>query len=319
MNTKKKESMSLKESKQSKYLVGIYIDQLEKDNNLAACLYSLANQTLPVDVVLFTKDLSTEDVSLIKQLAEKPFVSYIERDEQNQVVDKRIDSEKSVNYTIIETSEVMNLSKIFNTIFNLALENGYEAISIAEPEDGYSVKWFETADRYMIENTDIAIFTPIIRNMVNGAFSGVMNESPWVEGMSEEAGKFDLNLLQRFNCANPLGAVYRVESINEYAEKTDSTSKPMKESMKLSHYYEFFLRMIYDDVKIMTIPRMGYEIKTVNKDYFTDSSCKIPQNLAIIPEGKGGMNPDEARFWFELAKKEFFYDEDRNKVYELSA
>jgi hypothetical protein len=137
--------------------------------------------------------------------------------------------------------------------------------------------------------------------------------------MSEEAGKFDLNLLQRFNCANPLGAVYRVESINEYAEKKDSTSKPMKESMKLSHYYEFFLRMIYDDVKIMTIPRMGYEIKTVNKDYFTDSSCKIPQNLAVIPEGKGGMSPDEARFWFELAKKEFFYDEDRSKVYELSA
>jgi hypothetical protein len=319
MNTKKKESMSLKESKQSKYLVGIYIDQLEKDNNLAGCLYSLANQTLPVDVVLFVKGLNAEEVSRIKQLAEKPFVSYIERDEQNQVVDKIINSEKSVNYTIIETSEVMSLSKIFNTTFNLALESGYEAISIAEPEDGYSVKWFETADIYMSENTDIAIFTPIIRNVVNGAFSGVMNESPWVEGMSEEAGKFDLNLLQRFNCANPLGAVYRVESIDEYAEKTDNISKPMKESMKLSHYYEFFLRMIYDDVKIMTIPRMGYEIKTVNKDYFTDSSCKIPQNLAVIPEGKGGMNPDEARFWFELAKKEFFYDEDRNKVYELSA
>jgi hypothetical protein len=139
-----------------------------------------------------------------------------------------------------------------------------------------------------------------------------------MEGMSEEAGKFDLNLLQRFNCVNPLGAVYRVEAINEYAEKKDGESKPMKESMKLSHYYEFFLRMIYDDVKVMTIPRIGYEIKMVNKEYFTDSSCKVPQNLAIIPEDKGGTNPEEVKFWFELAKKEFFYDEDRNKAYELS-
>jgi hypothetical protein len=268
---------------------------------------------------LFAKGLTTEEIALVQNLIDNPFVSYIERDENNQVLDKRIDSEKGVNCKIIEVSENMNVSKIFNKVFNLALENEYEAISLAEQEDGYSVKWFEIADKYMQENSDVSIFTPIMRNIVNGAFSGVMNESPWMEGMSEEAGKFDLNLLQRFNCANPLGAVYRVESIDEYAEKKDDESKPMKESMKLSHYYEFFLRMIYDDVKIMTIPRIGYEIKMVNKDYFTDSSCKVPQNLAIIPEDKGGMSSEEARFWFELAKKEFFYDDDRNKVYELSA
>ena len=47
--------MNSKESKQSKYLVGIYLDKLEKDNNFASCLHSLANQTMPVDVVLFAK------------------------------------------------------------------------------------------------------------------------------------------------------------------------------------------------------------------------------------------------------------------------
>ena len=305
--------MNSKESKQSKYLVGIYLDKLEKDNNFASCLHSLANQTMPVDVVLFAKGLTAEEISHIKELADKPFATYIERDEQGQ------DSENSVNYSIIEADKTLNFSQIFNQLFNLALENGYEAISIAEPEDGYSVKWFEIADKYMEENSEVAIFSPIIRNIVNGAFSGVMNESPWVEGMSEEAGKFDLNLLQRFNCLNPLGAVYRVSAIEEYAENKDGLSKPMKESMKLSHYYEFFLRMIYDDVKVMTIPRIGYEIKMVNKDYFTDSTCKVPQNLAMFPEDKGGITPDEARFWFELAKKEFFYDDDRNKIYELSA
>lgn len=311
--------MNLKASKQSKYLVGIYIDKLERDNDVAACLHSLANQTNPVDVVLFAKGLTSDEVSHLKELAEKPFASYLERDEQGQALEKRINSENSANYEIIEVSEVLSFSKIFNKIFNLALDNGYEAISIAEPEDGYSVKWFEIADKYIDENPDVAIFAPIIRNMSNGAFSGVMNESSWVEGMSEEAGKFDLNLLQRFNCVNPLGAVYRVSAIDEYAEKKDEGSAPMKESMKISHYYEFFLRMIYDDVKIMTVPRIGYELKILNKDYFTDSTCKVPQNLAAFPEDKGGMTAEEVRFWFELAKKEFFYDEDRNKTYELSA
>lgn len=311
--------MNLKELKQSKYLVGIYLNKLEKDNNFASCLYSLANQTNPVDVVLFTKGLTAEEVSHVRNLANNPYVTYLEKDDNGQVSEKRLDSEKSLNYELSEVSENLNFSQIFNQLFNLALENGYEAISLAEPEDGYSVNWFDTVNKYMDENTEVAIFTPIIRNILNGAFSGVMNESPWVEGMSEEAGKFDLNLLQRFNCVNPLGAVYRVSAIDEYAEKKDGYSKPMKESMKLSHYYEFFLRMIYDDVKVMTVPRIGYEIKVNNKDYFTDSSCKIPQNLAIFPEDKGGMSQEEVRFWFELAKKEFFYDEDRSKIYELSA
>ena len=71
------------------------------------------------------RHLSAEDVSHLKELADKPYASYIERDEQSQVVEKRIESEKSVNYTIVETSEVMNLSKIFNTTFNLALQNGF--------------------------------------------------------------------------------------------------------------------------------------------------------------------------------------------------
>jgi len=318
MNIKKKESMSLKELKQSKYLVGIYLDKVENDGNFAACLHSIANQTNPVDLVILANNLDSSELELVKELAEKPYVSYIERDEKGQAITKRIDSEKGVNYTIIET-EKLNLSKVFNKVFNLALENGYEGISIAEAEDGYSVKWFEIADAYIQENPEISIFMPVIRNVVNGAFSGVMNESPWVEGMSEEAGKFDLNLLQRFNCANPLGAVYKVSAVDEYAEKVDSESRPMKESMKLSHYYEFFLRMIYDDVKIMTIPRIGYELKVTNKDYFSDASCKVPQNLAILPVEKGGITQEEARFWFELAKKEFFYDDDRKKVYELPA
>lgn len=313
--------MNLKESKQSKYLVGIYIDQIVKDNNLAACFHSIANQTLPVDLVILTHSLTAEEIALINELASKPFASYIERTEDGQVIEKRVESEKSVNYKLIELESSINFAKVFNTIFQIASDNGYEGISLAEPEDGYSAVWFETADKFSEGHKEVGVFVPIIRNMLSGAFSGVMNESAWVEGMSEESGKFDINLLQRFNCINPLGALYRVSSLLECSERDAETKAPipMKESMKLSHYYEFFLRMIYEDVKIMTVPRIGYEVKMLDKEVFTDSTCKIPKDLSILPEEKGGMSQDEARFWFELAKKEFYYDEDRKKTYELPA
>lgn len=312
--------MNLKESKQSKYLLGMYINNLAKDNNLASCLHSIANQTLPVDLVIFTDGLSADDVNSIKELAEKPFVSIVERDEQGQSIEKKIESEKRVNYQLIEVDASMNFSKIFNTIFNAALENGYEGISLVEPEDGYSVKWFEIADKYSQENPSVGVFTPLIRNVAGGAFAGLMNEACWVEGQAEEAGKFDLNMLQRYNCLNPLGALYKVQPILEYSEKKeDGTAAPMKESMKLSHYYEFFLRMIYDAVPVMNVPRIGYELRATRKDSFQDSTCKIPQDLTLFPPDRGGLTPDEARFWFEIAKKEFFHDEDRKKVYEQSA
>lgn len=319
MNTKTKESMNLKELKQSKYLVGIYVNKLSNDNNLAACLHSIANQTLPVDLVIFTKDLSSDEIVKLKSLAEKPFVSFFEKDEAGQSVEKTITSDKKVNYVLIDATETMNFSKIFNSTFNIALENGYEGISIAEPEDGYSVKWFEIADKYSFENPNIGILAPLIRNTTNGVFSGIMNEACWLEGQSEEAGKFDINLLQRYNCLSPLGSIYKVDKVLEYSEREGEENKgravPMKESMKLSHYYEFFLRMIYDAVEIMTVPRIGYELKSSFKDSFEDSSCKIPQDLAVLSPEKGGLNPDEIRFWFEIAKKEFYHDEDRCKTF----
>lgn len=319
--------MSLKVLKTSKYLVGLYVNQLAKDYNLAACLYSLANQSKPVDVIIYTNGLSADDVKTIKELADKPFVVAFKNDENGAPKEKRIESTSPVNYTLVESNSPMNFAQFFNSVFNVAVENSYEGISLIEAEDAYSLKWFEVADKYIAENPNIGIFAPLIKNLTGGVFSGLMNESPWVEGMSEEAGKFDLNLLQRFNCLNPLGAIYRVSAISEYAEPAKDENnnpinnqfKPMKESMKLSHYYEFFLRMIYDDVKAMTVPRIGYEMKTLNKNSFEDSSCKVPQNLVALAPDKGGMSPDEARFWFELAKKEFFYDEDRKKIYEPSA
>jgi len=164
----------------------------------------------------------------------------------------------------------------------------------------------------------VSVFLPIIRNNTNGVFVGVINEACWVEGMAEEAGITDISLLLKFNALNPLGAVFRVSDIKESSEPTnvDGYYFPMKESIKVTHSYEFFLRMIYDDLKFRTIPRMGYEIKTKNGEFFNQISSKVPSNLSSIPKENGGMTQEEIQFYIDLAKKEYFMDEDRNLVYQ---
>jgi len=313
--------MSLKESKQSNCLVAMYLYEMPLEQSLAECLYSLSEQTKSIDLVIFTHGLSDEKIANIQSIASKPFLTLSKRAENGEVIVEKIESTKTLSYSIEKCDKPLNFSKIFNKTFNLALENGYEMISLAEAEDSFSNKWFALSEQYATENPEISVLLPLMRNSINGTFSGLLNEAAWAEGMAEEAGKVDINLLMRFNCINPLGAVYKVEPIKEYSEldKDGKTFRPMKESIKLSHYYEFFLRMIYNDLKVMTIPRVGYDLRIVRKEVYTDSTCKLPQDITMYPADRGGVTPEEGRYWFELAKKEYFFDEDRKKAYEQTA
>lgn len=308
--------MNLKESKQSNCLVAMYLNEMPSEQTLSACLYSLSEQSKQVDLLIITHGLNDEQIASIKNIAVKPYYTISKRAENGEVIQEKVEATKTLNYTISVNTEQLNFSKIFNNTFNIANESGYEYISFVEAEDSYSLRWFELSEVYANENPEISILLPLIRNSINGTFTGLLNEAAWAEGMSEEAGKIDINLLMKFNCINPLGAVYKIEPIKEYSEEENGVYKPMKESMKLSHYYEFFLRMIYNDLKVMTIPRLGYELKIVRKDTYSDSTCKLPQNITEFTAEKGGISAEEGRFWFELAKKEYFFDEDRKKVYE---
>jgi len=312
--------MNLKESKQSNCLVAMYLYEMPVEQSLAECLYSLCEQTKSVDVVIFTHGLNSDQVNVIKTIADAPYYTITKRGENSETTQEQIAAVKKLNYTLVESPTAMAFSNIFNETFNIGLENEYESISLVEAEDSLSLRWFDLSDRYSKENKDIAVFLPLIRNSINGTFTGLLNEAAWAEGMAEEAGKIDINLLMRFNCINPLGAVYRISAIQEYSEKVEGTERyaPMKESMKLSHYYEFFLRMIYNDLKVMTVPRLGYELRIVRKETYTDSTCKLPQDITSYPVSRGGISAEEGRYWFELAKKEYFFDEDRKKIYEQS-
>jgi hypothetical protein len=309
--------LKLKDSKKSNILVALYVDDLKNTIQLEETLYSISKQTYNVDLLVIHPTLSEDNLKSLKECLNDPKIILRTKDEEGkETKEEIIKTEKELNFSLLEENDIKNFPSLFNKGFNIANENGYEFFSIVEPNDIIGLNWYKQSVEYSIENKELSILFPIIRNTANGTFSNLMNEAPWAEGMAEESGKLDINLLTKFNCIVPLSAVFKIDGIKEYSEqKEDGLYYPFKESIKISHYYEFFMRMIYNDVKALCVPRIGYEYKTSNVQSFNQIRCKLPANIAQIPSEKGGISQDEGNFWVKLAKKEYFFDEDRNKEY----
>ena len=150
--------------------------------------------------------------------------------------------------------------------------------------------------------------------------TGHLNEATWLEGKAEVAGQADLQLLMAWNCLSPTGCMFKVEDIKEYSEERDGKFYPFKENMNLASSYEFFLRMIYEDLKTYTMPRYGYQMRLDKNDSaFSKFSSKIPSNITQLSKEEGGITQHELGFWMEQAKSEYFMSEDREIEYEPQA
>lgn len=312
-----KELQNLKTSNNKKLLTVLPVNEV-KDVFLNECAYSLAKQEFPTDLLVLINGLDDKQIEIVKSILDNPTVKITKKQEDGEKKEETLNAEEKLNY-VIEKTEKTTFSEFFNEAFNYAIKNNYEWISPIECEDVLNFKWYKNFSVYSEKKEEIGGFLPINREIANGVFVGFFNEACWGENMAEVAGVFDLQLLLKFNCINFTGGVYKVELLKEYSEVEDDYYKPIKESMKVSYLYEFFLRMIYNDIKFFTIPRVGYERRINNFSPVNEMSCKIPKNLSQLPKDKGGMDDNEIRFWLELAKKEYFFDEDRKETFKPTA
>jgi hypothetical protein len=79
----------------------------------------------------------------------------------------------------------------------------------------------------------------------------------------------------------------------------------MKPSMKLTFVYEFLLRLTYNSTKIMTIPKIGYKHMNMREG-------SIFWNYKF---GEPSLTENEIKFWLDSAKKEYFFNVDREIKY----
>ena len=321
MNINMKEFQNYKSSNNNKILFVLPLDKIE-ENILSECIYSLSEQEQDVDLLILNSGLDEPSIkNLIGMLESPSVIRSVLKSEPNpnkeQETIKKTGKNK-INF-IIEETKCVSFNSLFNESFNYANINNYEWFTVFEYDDLFLQNWLKYFNFYSTHRSEFDVFLPLVREMTHGGFAGFLNEASWVDGFSEVAGVFDLNLLLRFNCLNITGSAFKVKSIKNYSEEIDGIYKPMKESIKINYSYEFVLRMIYNDLKFYTIPRLGYDHKINNVvDKVSYFKSKLPLDITQKSIDNGGVSIEEYKFWMDLSKKEYFFDNDRKKSYQTT-
>jgi len=205
---------------------------------------------------------------------------------------------------VLEVNIVTNNTKTdFCSQVNLGIEKcDTEWFSILEIDDEYKPIWLKSTNEYVKTYTDVDVFLPVVKDInTDGNFVSFTNESTWAYGFTEKQGVLDNEVLLDFQNYQISGGLYRTQVIKDNGS--------LKENIKLTFGYEFLLRLTHNNIKVMTVPRVGYQHLNFREDslfwlYKNDETNKVSE--------------DEAKFWLETAKKEFFFKNKRDVNYEIA-
>ena len=178
-------------------------------------------------------------------------------------------------------------------------ESSSKWISIFEFDDEYSVIWFKNVKKYMESYPNVEVFLPVVIDTTDKhVFAGFTNEATFAANFTMEMGHLTNDILHNYQNFQTAGAVINKKVIEDFGG--------FKPSIKLTFIYEFLLRLTYNSVSIITIPKIGYKHLNMREN-------------SIFWEYKFGenvMTEDEVKFWLQTAKKEYFFTDDRVINYE---
>ena len=172
-------------------------------------------------------------------------------------------------------------------------------VSLFEFDDEYSSIWFKNVKKFSESYTNVQMFLPVVvETDEKGLFAGFTNEATFAANFTQEVGILSNETLQDYQNFQTAGSVFKKEIIEDFGG--------LKSSIKLTFVYEFLLRLTYNSVSVMTIPRLGY--KHVN--------MREGSIFWNYKNGDSKMIDDEVKFWIQTAKKEYFFTDDRAIKYQ---
>ena len=173
-------------------------------------------------------------------------------------------------------------------------------ISLFEFDDEYSSIWFKNVAKYIEAYPKAQVFLPVVvETDEKGIFAGFTNEATFAANFTQEMGFLTNETLQDYQNFQTAGSVIKKSVIEDFGG--------FKPSIKLTFIYEFLLRLTYNSVSIMTIPKLGYKHTNLREG-------SIFWNYKF---GEEKMIEDEVKFWIQTAKKEFFFKNKRDVKYEI--
>ena len=255
----------------------------------------------------FSELFSSAVQSIHKQVKDCPRRGKVLNDIELVVVHSGEESLLSIineyDFSGLTTNIIHNTGETdFSTQVNLGVKNStHEWVSLLEFDDEFSSIWFKNVSRYIDSYPDFDGFLPIVVDTdEKGVFAGFTNEATFAANMNTEIGVLTNEVLMNYQNFQTSGMVFRKNIFEDYGG--------FKKSMKLTFVYELLLRLTYNTVKFMTIPRIGYKHSNMREgSIFWDYKY-----------GNNQLTQDEVKFWIDSAKKEYYFKEDRNIKYEVS-
>ena len=197
------------------------------------------------------------------------------------------------NVTVLAESEGDSFAELVNTAVNNIEEKWF---SILEFDDTYTPIWIDNAKKYIEFMPDVSVFMTLedITDFNNGKYIGFGNEAAWASSFSNEIGFIDNDCLQNYFDFYLTGSIFNTADWKEVGG--------LKPSIKITFWYEWMLRATRAKKKIYVMPKVCYNHSLGRKESLTEIY-------------KETVNNEETQWWFDLAKREYFFKEDRKKEY----
>ena len=210
-----------------------------------------------------------------------------------------VDEKEAKRFTSTFTKVVSDGNTSFQHMVNKGVEEvKTEWFSILEFDDEYSPIWFDNFIKYQQYNQQYNFFLPMndLYNVEDGKdeFVGNGNEAVWASSFSDEIGVIDGKSLEDFFDFYLTGGIFNTKAWKEVGG--------LKESIKVTFWYEFMLRATRKGEKFYVVPKIGY-------------SHVLGREGSLLMQYRKTVDTKEADFWLKLAKRESFFDVDRNKTY----
>jgi hypothetical protein len=207
----------------------------------------------------------------------------------------------NVDFSGLEVKKVLYKGEDnYSSQINLGIENAScNWVSFFEFDDEYSPIWFSNVEKYSKIYPDVEGFLPIVIDVDSkSAFAGFTNEATFAANFAQEIGILTNEMLHNYQNFQSSGMAIKKSSLQDFGG--------FKSSVKLTFVYEFLLRMTYNSVKIMTIPKFCYKHSNMREDSL----------FWNYKNGNEKLDEDEVKFWVSTAKKEYFFVDDRKIKYE---
>ena len=199
----------------------------------------------------------------------------------------------------LEITDVVEENTEFcNLINKAALLVTTKYFTILEFDDWFDKKWFTVFKEYEKYYSDASVYLPVTTLITDGEkkFAGFVNEIVWSSSFAEvnNYGYIDSECLKYYRDFNVTGGIIKTDDFISVGS--------LKPSFSIVAWYEFLLRLCFNEKKGFVLPKYGYYHRVGRKGSLMDVKSKE-------------LDPDYVGWLIEQAATECNYREERELNY----